>query len=261
MHIIKTFHKISLPFFITLTYLFLYIPIFVLILFSFNSAQFPAPWSGFSLRWYYELLESAPLWKAFYNSIIIAVSATALSISLTLSIIYYQVMGGQLNKLLYIFYANAIIPEIVLAVGLLILLTYLSIPLGLFTLIVAHTVLGIGFVMPILYARYETLDKRLLEASLDLGATRFQTFFKIILPLLKPALFASSLLVFILSFDDFVLSFFCAGSESQTLSLYIYSMIKSGVSPVVNALSTILLAISSIIVMIFCFLNIKTKIF
>lgn len=253
--------KLSLPLLIGLIYTFLYIPIIVLIIFSFNSAQFPAPWASFSLRWYQELFFSGILWKAFANSVIIAFSSTFLSISLTLGVIYYQVMGGKLDKFLYLFYINAVIPELVLAVGLLILLTYLQVPLGLFTLIVAHTVLGIGFVMPILYARYAVLDQRLLEASLDLGATRTQTFWKIILPLLTPALIASALLVFMISFDDFVLSFFCAGSEAQTLSLYIYSMIRSGVSPIVNALSTVLLLISTLIVAVFSFINIKTKIF
>lgn len=246
---------------VTSIYTFLYIPIAILIIFSFNKAPFPSPWVGFSLKWYHELFQSAALWQACYNSIIVAASATALSLLMSVGLIYYSVMGGNLKRFLLLFYANALIPEIVLAVGLLTFLSFLSVPLGIPTLIVAHTVLGLGFVMPIVYARFMDLDKRLIEASLDLGATPTVTFLKITLPLLRPALVAAGLLVFIISFDDFILSFFCAGSEAQTLSLYIFSMIRYGISPVVNALSTILLAVTSILVLIFCSLNVRTKIF
>lgn len=258
---LRSINKIFLPLFVSGAYLFLYIPILVLVIFSFNSASFPAPWSGFSLKWYHELFQTPLIWDAFYNSILVAVFATILSLFMSLVLIYYNVMGYKLNWLLYMFYSNVIIPEIVLAVGLLSFLTFLYVPLGIPTLIVAHTVLGLGYVIPIVYVRYLSIDRKIIEASLDLGATTGQTFFKIVLPLLASSLFAAGLLVFMISFDDFVLSFFCAGSEAQTLSLYIYSMLRSGVSPVVNALSTILLFFSSLIVLIFCSLNVKTKIF
>jgi spermidine/putrescine transport system permease protein len=130
-----------------------------------------------------------------------------------------------------------------------------SIKLNLITLTIAHTILGMGFMIPVVYNRFKNIDKRLIEASLDLGASKNKTFFKIILPLVKPSITASSLLVFILSFDDFLLSFFCSGSESQTLSLYIFSMLKTGISPIVNALSTILLTLSSFLVLLFCKMN------
>jgi spermidine/putrescine transport system permease protein len=192
---------------------------------------------------------------------VVACSATILSIGISLGLIYYHTVTGKMKNFFLLFYGNVIVPEIVLAVGLLSLFSFLAISLGLQTLIIAHTVLGLGFAFPLLYTRFLGLDKRMSEASLDLGATKGQTFVKIILPLLVPAVSASALLIFILSFDDFLLSFFCAGSEAQTISLYIYSMIRSGVSPVVNALSTLLLAFSSLLVVIFCFLNTKTKIF
>jgi spermidine/putrescine transport system permease protein len=123
--------------------------------------------------------------------------------------------------------------------------------LSITTLIAAHTVLGLGYVVPLIYGRYIELDKKYIEASLDLGATPWQTFRFIILPLLSPALCAGGLLVFIISFDDFVLSFFCAGGTTQTLPMYIFSLIRTESSPVVSALSTLLLVASSLIVFIF----------
>ncbi len=248
-------------FFIALVYLFLYIPITVLVIFSFNTMPFPAPWLGFTTHWYHELYNSVHLWDAFYNSLFVALSAMTLSLVMGTSLIFYIVQNGKLERLLSLFYANIIIPEVVLAVGLLSFFSFWTVPLGLPTLIIAHTVLGLGYVIPIVYTRFKELDYRLTEASLDLGATPLQTFFKITLPLLRPSLFAAALLVFIISFDDFVLSYFCAGSSTQTLSLYILSMLRSGLSPVVNALSTLLLLLSSILVLVFCWLNSKTKIF
>jgi spermidine/putrescine transport system permease protein len=137
----------------------------------------------------------------------------------------------------------------------------LSVPLGKVTLIAAHTVLGLGYTVPVLYARYQELDYRLIEASLDLGATYSQTFFRVILPLIRPALIVGALLVFIISFDDFVLSYFCAGPSAQTLPLYILSMLRSGVSPVVNALATGLLVLSSALVVLFCSLTVRMRVF
>ena len=253
--------RLTTLFFMALVYLFLYIPIIVLVIFSFNTMPFPSPWLGFTTHWYHELYNSVYLWDAFCNSLIVALSAMSLSLLMGTALIFYTIQGGRIERILSIFYANIIIPEVVLAVGLLSFFSFWAVPLGLPTLIVAHTILGLGYVIPIVYTRFKELDYRLTEASLDSGATPIQTFFKITLPLLRPSLFAAALLVFIISFDDFVLSYFCAGSSTQTLSLYILSMLRSGLSPVVNALSTILLFFSSILVLVFCWLNSKTKIF
>lgn len=259
--IMKKINSLGLPLFVTAVYLFLYIPIAILVIFSFNSAAFPSPWVSFSLQWYRELFSIWEIWQAFFNSLFIALTATILSLTMGMALIYYSVMNREFKKLLLLFYANTIIPEVVLAVGLLTLFSIFSVPLGFVSLIIAHTVLALGYVIPLIYTRYDDLDKRVVEASYDLGATKTQTFFKITVPLLMPALTGAGLLVFILSFDDFILSFFCAGSEAQTLSLYIYSMIRTGVSPVVNALSTLLLALSSFLVLIFCSLNVRSKLF
>jgi spermidine/putrescine transport system permease protein len=242
------------------TYLFLYIPLIVLTLFSFNKDTFPAPWSGFTMRWYYELWESTYLWEAFSTSLIVALSATFLSVTIGIMLLYAFMQSARAHRVMQLFYVNLVIPEVVLAVGLLSLFSYLRIELGMRTLIVAHTVLGLGYVIPIVYQKFSSIESQLIDASLDLGASSAQTFFRIVLPLLRPSLYAASLLVFVISFDDFVLSYFCSGSSAQTLSLYIESMLRTGISPVVNALSTLLLAGSSALVLLFCYYNARSKI-
>ena len=241
-------------------YIFLYLPIVVLVIFSFNDGPFPAPWVGFTLKWYKELTHSPALWNAFYNSVIVAVSATFCSLIMSIGLVYYQSCNRWIDGLIYFFYGTVFIPEIVFAIGLLSFFSLCSISLGIPALIAGHTVLGLGYAVPIIYSSYESLDTNLQEASLDLGATKSQTFVKITLPLLRPAILVAGLLVFIISFDDFIVSFFCAGSEAQTLSLYIYSMIRQGISPVINALSTILFVLSSLLVLIFCSLTLRPKI-
>jgi spermidine/putrescine transport system permease protein len=244
---------------VTATYLFLYVPLIVLLVFSFNTEGFPSPWKGFTLKWYHELFQATHLWASFLNSLIVAICSTAISLTMGVFLIFYVAQGGRIGKLLVLFYGNLVIPETVLAVGLLGFFTLISIPLGLTTLVLAHTVLGLGFVIPIVYARFVELDYRMTEASLVLGATPIQTFFKVTLPLLRPSLMVTGLLVFIISFDDFILSYFCAGSTSQTLSLFILSMLRSGISPIVNALSAVLLLFSSILVLLFFIFSQKTR--
>lgn len=241
------------------TYLFLYVPIVVLLVFSFNTEAFPSPWTGFTFKWYKELFHSTHLWQAFSNSLIVAICSTFISLTMGVFLIFYAAQGGRIGKFFTLFYGNLVIPETVLAVSLLGFFSLIAIPLGLTTLVLAHTVLGLGFVIPIVYARFLELDHRMTEASLVLGATPVQTFFKVTLPLLRPSLIVTGLLVFIISFDDFILSYFTAGSSSQTLSLYILSMLRSGVSPIVNALSAILLLLSSVLVLFLFTFSAKTR--
>jgi spermidine/putrescine transport system permease protein len=257
----NTFATVCHLILIASTYLFLYVPIIVLLVFSFNTASFPSPWTKFTWHWYEELFAAAHLWKAFVNSLIVAFCATLISLTAGVLLIFYAAQGGRIGKYLSLFYGNLVIPETVLAVSLLGFFSFAAIPLGLTTLILAHTLLGLGFVIPMVYARFKELDYRLTEASLVLGATPIQTFFKVTRPLLRPTLLATSLLVFIISFDDFILSYFCAGSTAQTLSLYILSMLRSEISPVVNALSAFLLLLSSGLVWLFFTLRTRTKIF
>ncbi len=243
--------RLSILIAVTCTYLFLYIPLIVLLVFSFNTEGFPSPWKEFTFKWYKELFHANHLWASFLNSLIVAICSTGISLTMGVFLLFYGAQGGRISNFLNLFYGNLVIPETVLAVSLLGLFTLISIPLGLVTLVLAHTVLGLGFVIPIAYARFSELDYRMTEASLVLGATPVQTFFKVTLPLLRPALIVSGLLVFVISFDDFILSYFCAGSTSQTLSLYILSMLRSGISPLVNALSAVLLLLSSLLVIAF----------
>jgi spermidine/putrescine transport system permease protein len=245
-----------LPFLALCGYLFLYIPIIILVLFSFNSSEVPFVWEGFSLKWYYALWQSSAIWQALQNSLIVAFSTVFLSLVMGVLFVFY---GARtvLGKFSIMFYASLATPEIVLAVGLLSLLSFFAVPLGLPALIAGHTLIGLGYVVPILQARYQELDKRYLEAALDLGATEGMALRKVMVPLLMPALLASALLVFVLSLDDFIISFFCSGGTTQTLPIYIFVMIRSGASPIVNALSTMLLIISSLLVLLFSSLKIK----
>lgn len=250
------FSPIFLTGLVCLVYLFLYIPICLLVIFSFNSDAISYQWMGFTTQWYSDLFASSEVFDALKNSIMVASAAVCLSVFMAAAIVFYTAHTKN-SRWLSLFYLNLGVPEIVLSVGLLSFFYFFSLPLGITTLIAGHTVLGLGYAIPIIKARFDAIDQRLLEASLDLGATPMQTFARIVLPLLMPAIIASSLLVFIISFDDFILSFFCAGASTQTLPLYIFSMIRTGASPVVNALSTLLLVTSSILVLIFSSLQLK----
>lgn len=252
--------RIGVRLFISMLYLFLYVPIIVLVIFSFNKAPFPSPWVGFTFEWYHQLINTPSLWQACYTSLIIAFCAMSLTLVITLAFIFYLTCTKRSSSwLLRLFYTNIIVPEVVMAVALLSFFTFFSIPLGISTLIIAHTGLGIGYSIPIIYARYNEIDRRLLEASHDLGATTVETFFYVIIPLLQPALIVTGLLVFVLSFDDFILSYFCAGGSSQTLSLYILSLLRSGITPVINALSAVLLTVTSVIIILVYIVNFRSK--
>jgi spermidine/putrescine transport system permease protein len=252
----KKISTIIFPCFVTLFYLLLYVPIFVLILFSFNNNAITYNWLGFTAQWYMDLFESVEVWEVLGNSLFVACTSVCLSLLFGLGVLFFG-SPAVLNRFLFLFYGCLAIPEIVLAVGLLSVFSFFAVPLGASTLIAGHTLLGLGYVVPILHARYAEMDTSLLEASYDLGATKQQTFLSIILPLLAPAMVAAGLLVFIISLDDFLISFFCAGASMQTLPLYIFAVIRSGASPMVNALSTFLLLISMCCVLLFSFLQVQ----
>jgi len=256
-------HKVgsySLHLVVFFAYLLMYVPIVVLVLYSFNEGATPHQWKGFSLRWYRELFQSVEILEALKNSLIIAFSAVGLSIVMGLFFVFYSAKSF-LKNFLFTFYASLAAPEVVLAVGLLSFFSLFSVPLGLTSLIAAHTLVGLSYVTPILYARFKSIDYRVTEASFDLGATEWQTFTKIIVPLLSPAIMGAGLLVFIVSLDDFILSFFCSGASTVTLPMYIFSVVRSGATPVVNALSTLLLLISSLAVMVFTLFRVRTRVF
>lgn len=246
------------PLFVALLYLFLYVPLTILAIFSFNANKLQFDWVGFTTQWYTTLWHTSEVWYALQTSLIVAGASVALCLSMSSLFVFF---GNRkiVRSMLLLFYGNLAIPEIVLAVGLMSMFYFSYVPLSITTLIAAHTVLGLGYVVPIVYDRYQELDKRYVEASMDLGATAWQTFYRVILPLLAPSLLVSALLVFIISFDDFVLSFFCASGSTQTLPMYIFALIRSGSSPIVGALSTVLLLVSGLVVLIMFALPGKNK--
>jgi spermidine/putrescine transport system permease protein len=249
-----SFYLLRIMFFMTLG--FLYLPIIVLIFFSFNNNAFTQEWQGFTIQWYIDLWYSREIWDAFYNSCSIASKATVLSV--TLSTLFIAFAHPYYKKRLQIlFYASLAVPEILIAVSLLRFFGLFTIPLGVMTILIGHTLLGLGYSIPIIYTRYQEIDQQLILAARDLGASQLQVFRTIIMPLLFPAIVGSALLVFIISLDDFFISFFCADATTQTLPLYIFSVIRSGSTPMINALSAVLLCITSIAIFFFSLLQIR----
>jgi len=230
--------------------IFLYFPIIVLIIYSFNDSRFSSHWGGFSLRWYEIMWQDTALWSAIRNTLIIAVANTLLSTflgtlaALALSRYRYR-FSGLYHKTLHM---PIIIPDIVQAVSLLMLFVFFNFTLGLFSIILAHASFSISFVALVVMARLAGFDHRLEEAAMDLGANRWQVFLRVILPNIFPGILAGALLAFTLSIDDFVITFFTSGVGSTTLPLKIYSMIKFGITPEINAISTMLVLFSIIAV-------------
>lgn len=248
-----------LPGLVGLIYLFIYLPIFVLILFSFNAGDFAAGWQGFSLHWYRTMFATPEILNALKSSLIIALSATSLSLLLGISVVIAS-RWLSLSRFLPVFYLSVMVPDMLLGIGLLCLFSTFSFPLGYKSLIIGHTVIGLGFVVPIVGTRFAQLDPILTEASLDLGATQWQTIRFVVFPLLLPAIIASGLLVFTLSLDDFVISFFCSGSQITTLSVYVYQQVRDMVDPTINALSTCMLALSALGILALSFGNLLDEV-
>ena len=229
-----------------LAMVFFYLPLIVLIIYSFNDGK-GMIWNGFSLRWYKELFKhSNNIWKAFYYSIFIAlISAFVSTVIGTLGAIalkWFDFRGKKYLKNLSVL--PLVVPDIIIGVSLLIMFATLKFKLGITTIFIAHTTFNIPYVLFIVLSRLDEFDYSIVEAAYDLGATNRQTLTKVIIPMLLPAIISAFLMALTLSFDDFVITFFVSGPGSSTLPLRIYSMIRLGVSPVVNALSVILIVIS-----------------
>ena len=236
--------------FTALIYLFLYAPILVLVLFSFNSSKSTQVWTGFSTEWYGELIRDQSVLDAFRNSMIVGVTATAIATvigTLTALALTRHSFRGKTAADSAI-YTATVMPEIVVGVSLLALFMAASIPLGIVTIIIAHVAFTISFVTIVVRARLSGMDRSVEEAAQDLGANPVETFLRVTLPLILPGVMAGALLAFTLSFDDFVITFFVSGVGSGTLPLKIYSMIKFGVSPVINAISTVVLIVTMVLI-------------
>ncbi|TXF13832.1 ABC transporter permease [Pelomicrobium methylotrophicum] len=242
-----------------LAYAFLYIPLVIVVTFSFNDSKLNAEWVGFTLEWYHRLLNNTDMLLAARNSVLIAL--TAASIATVLGTMAGIAMHRYRPRLLpFMVFTPVAMPEILLGVSLLIyflnslkpLLSTVGVEfdLGLVTVIIAHITFCIGFVAIIVRARLAGMDESIFEAARDLGASPWQTFRLVTLPLILPGVIAGALMSFTLSIDDFVITFFTSGVGTKTLPLEIYTMIKVAVTPEVNAVSTLMMLITLAMIVI-----------
>ena len=240
-----SFSKIVLFF----TLLFLFIPLFVIVAYSFNESK-GGQFTNLSLVWYKKLIfDSKNLWAAVLNSFIVAFTAgivsTILGTMATLGISWYKFKGRSFIQT--ISFLPMVLPEVIIGISMLIFFSGIKIPLGLFTIFVAHTTFCLPFVYLMVSARLEEFDFSIIEAAHDLGATELQTMTKVVVPSIMPGILSGFLMAITMSLEDFVITFFVSGPGSTTLPLYVYSMIRFGVSPVINALSFVMIFITCII--------------
>ncbi|MBQ5349277.1 MAG: ABC transporter permease [Phascolarctobacterium sp.] len=231
---------------------FLYLPLLILALYSFNESRINAVWSGFTFDWYLSLFKNRRVLEALTNSLIVAVASTIVSTILgtTAAIALNKYQYKYKNVINGLLYLPILIPEIVMGLSLLVLFSQAHIPLGKTSLILAHITFCVSFVVITVNARLEGMRPELEQAAMDLYATPFQTFRYVTLPLAMPGIVAGALMAFTLSIDDFIISFFVAGPNSTTLPLYIYAMVKRGISPEINALSTLLMLATIVLVVL-----------
>ncbi|MFA7671194.1 MAG: ABC transporter permease [Sphaerochaetaceae bacterium] len=249
--------KFKLPPFSTVvlvfSIIFLFIPLFVVTFFSLNSAK-GMQWEGASLIWYKKLIFDSPsLWVAFKNSLIIAFSSSVTAVLIgalaAVGIKWYRFHGK--TYITTVSYLPMVLPEVIIGISMLIFFSAVKIKLGMFTIFVAHTTFNLPFVFMLVSARLDEFDFSTVEAARDLGATERQTLLKVIIPSIIPAVLSGLLMCITMSLEDFVITFFVSGPGSGTLPLYVYSMIRYGVSPVINALSFVMIMGTMIIAFIF----------
>ena len=238
---------------IFLVFLFLYVPILVIVAFSFNSGDQISVWEGFSLGWYSKLFKNPDVWRACKNSLIIACVSTFIStvIGTAAALAIEKYRFRIRNTLIRSLYLPLIIPDIVLAIALLTFYVQVKFPRGLTSVIFAHVVFNIAYVTIVVRARLQGYDDTIEEAALDLGANKWQTFWRITFPLIAPGIIGGALLAFTLSIDDFVITFFTAGVGYTTLSVHIFNSLKFGITPELNAISTMMLVNSIVFILLF----------
>ena len=227
-------------------FFYMYLPLLVLTFYSFNNSSYSAGWQGFTLKWYARLFRDTRVLGALQNSLTVAAIAVGISAVLgtlmAVGIARYRFPGKTLYR--GVAYLPVIVPDIAIAVATLVFLAVIGIPLSLWTIVSAHVVFCLAYIAITVSSRISALDPHLEEAALDLGATPFQAFIKVLLPELMPAIIAGCLLSFVLSMDDFLIASFTAGTGSTTLPMEIFSRIRTGVKPDINALSVILILLS-----------------
>ena len=226
------------------TMIFLFLPLLILILYSFNEST-SMRWTGFSVRWYLRLFSERELWRSFWNSILIAFSSAATATVIgTLGAIGVNWYRFRLrNYVQTISFLPMILPEIIIGVSLSIFFAGAGIPLGLFTIYIAHTTFNLPFVFLMVMARLDEFDFTIIEAAQDLGATERETLLKVTIPISMPGIISGLLTAITLSLEDFVITFFVAGPGSSTLPIFIYSAItrRGGVTPIISALSVVMI--------------------
>ena len=223
-------------------FLFLYAPIIVLIVFSFNNSKSRGIWNGFTLKWYIELFKDSQVLKALYNTIFIAVASSIISTILgTIAAVgIYNMHGLSKKVILNLNYLPVLNPDVVTAVSLMTLFRFIKLDFGLVTMLLSHITFCLPYVILSILPKLKQMNKHLPEAAMDLGATPFYAFRKVIIPEIMPGIITGGLMAFTLSIDDFVISFFNTGHGVSNLSITIYSMARRGINPVINALSTIM---------------------
>ena len=230
-------------------YAFLYVPLVIVVAYSFNDSRLNAEWVGFTFDWYRKLAENDEMIAAAGNSLLIALVASL--VSTVLGTMAGIAMHRYRMRVLPVLVLTPIaIPEILMGVALLIFFVMLNVTLGLVSVAIAHIAFCIGFVAIVVRARLAGMDESLVEAARDCGATPWQAFVRVTLPLIMPGVVAGALMAFTLSIDDFVITFFTAGAGTVTLPLQIYSMIKIAVTPEVNAVSTLLMLLTLVLIVV-----------
>jgi spermidine/putrescine transport system permease protein len=233
-------------------FLFFYLPIAILVLFSFNQSKLNIVWTGFTLDWYGDLWSDSVLVRTLQNSLVVAVTTTLLSVVLGTAagwLLYrYRYRGSALLETLV--FLPMIVPEVILGVSLLILFVTIGLQLGYTTIVISHVTFCFPFVMAAVQARLAGLDPALEEAALDLGATPLQAFTKVLVPYLMPAIVSGALMAFTLSLDELIVTYFTASAGTRTLPLEIFGRVKKGLDPSLNAISTVFIGITVLAVLL-----------
>jgi spermidine/putrescine transport system permease protein len=234
------------------TFAFLYLPIIVLMVLSLNKAGLPTAWGGISFEWYGKLLANDKVLSAARNSFVVAIFSTLISTVIGTLLAFGVVRARPSATRDALLFAPMIIPDIVLAIALLSFFTLIKFKLGLHSIVLAHVVFNIAFVCAVVRARLQSFDWSLVEVSRDLGASAPTTFLRITFPLVLPSIIAAALLAFTLSIDEFIIAYFTAGAgqTSTTLPMQIYAMIRFGVTPEINAMATIIMFVSFLLVLL-----------
>lgn len=238
--------------YLTLIYSLLYSPILVLILYSINNTRYSLQWHGISLRWYHELFQDGGLWVAFFHSVLLGTAAACIATFMSVFACVHLFLSQRREQRIFqaLLLLLIVIPDLVFGVALLIFFNLSGTPLGFVSLLIAHITFCIPFVVFMIHNRLQTLDHNLYLSALDLGASHFTALTRVLLPLLWPAILSALLLSFTLSFDDVIISYFIAGPDYTILPLTIYSLVRAGVTPELNALCTITFLISMMLVIV-----------